>query len=841
MILIHSYQLLNNSSTSTPNHTSTTPNSNSSVPNTNSPTHSTTNNSPTGPANTTSTESHTSTSPSPPPLRKSIKNKQPPIKLQDYILPTSKIHSVTYSKHHNAHYTNYSNLTPNSLHFINNIHKVTEPTTYLQASKNPKWVEAMNLEIQALEKNNTWKLVPLPAGKIPIGSKWVYRIKHKANGTIERYKARVVAKGFNQKEGIDYTETFAPVAKMVTVRTLIAMAISNGWIIEQLDVNNAFLHGDLHEDVYMKVPQGYSTSLPSNIVCKLTKSLYGLKQANRQWFEKLTTFLVSIGFKQSYVDTSLFTLDKDGKFVTLLVYVDDILLAGNDKKLIQGIKANLNEKFSIKDLGALHYYLGIEFFRNSEGLAMTQKKYATDLITHAGLLHTKPSAIPLDPILKLTMTGGTPLQDPLLYRTLVGKLIYLTITRHDLAFSAQALSQFLQIPTTLHMKALIKVLRYVKLTTSQGLFFPTNNNLHMTVFCDSDWASCPFSRRSFTGYGVFLGPSLISWQSKKQLVISRSSTEVEYRALADTTCEVTWLKCLLKEFQVFISTPIPIMCDNASSITLAFNPVHHARTKHIEIDCHFVRDKESEDVLALAHCVASCVYEENTNWGSQIGFRYGTLSKDIYTDFRIYCSGWKSVTCNPTRAAFLGGILIDFNGFICQSSRWYMGLLQMGLSKFSPVTFGMKFLNPLQGMCYAQYHFRVFWCIPIFIYAFFPQLELINSFPTFSKVSDPWFCLYAFLFLGAYGKDLYEFVKAGSMFQKWWNRQRMLLILGSSCFPLSIFNWLLASLSLSTFDFNVTSKMLDTELSKHYEKGFFEFGVDLPLLLPVNIAHSSIY
>ncbi|GJU47010.1 retrovirus-related pol polyprotein from transposon TNT 1-94 [Tanacetum coccineum] len=347
--------------------------------------------------------------------------------------------------------------------------------------------------------------VPLPTGKVPIGNKWVFKIKHKADGNIKRYKARVVAKVFNQKEGIDYTETFALVAKMVIIRTLIAVAISNDWIIEQLDVNNAFLHGDLHEDVYMQVPQGYNNSLPPNTVCKLTKSLYGLKQANMQWFEKLTTFLISIGFKQIYVDTSLFTLNKDGKLVTLLVYVDDILLARNDKKIIQGIKTNLNGK-------------------NSEGLAMTQNKYATDLITHARLLHTKPSSIPLDLILKLTMTGEEPFQDPSLYRTLVGKLIYLTITRPDLAFLAQALSQFLQSPTTLHMKALTKVLRYVKLITSQGLFFPTNNNLQMTVFYDSDWASCPFSRRSVTGYGVFLGLSLISWQSKKTQRLSTIHT-----------------------------------------------------------------------------------------------------------------------------------------------------------------------------------------------------------------------------------------------------------------------------------------------------------------------------
>ncbi|GJU45727.1 uncharacterized mitochondrial protein-like protein [Tanacetum coccineum] len=289
--------------------------------------------------------------------------------------------------------------------------------------------------------------------------KWVFKIKHHADGSIERYKARLVANRFNQKERVDYKETFAPVEKMVT----------------------------------------------------------------------------------SYVDTSLFTLNSTQRFITILVYVDDIIIAGNDKACIQQIKAHLNDKFSIKDLGSIHYYLGIEFLRNKEGLALTQRKYAIELVKYVGLLDTKPSATPLDPNAKLSMDNGDSLPDPSYYRTLVGKLLCLTITRPDLAFAAQALSQFLQQPKTIHMKALIKVLRYAMLSTGQGLIFPTTNNLNLTTYCDSDWASCPFSRRSITGYGIFLGPCLISWQSKKQLVVSRSSTEAEYRALADSTCEITWI------------------------------------------------------------------------------------------------------------------------------------------------------------------------------------------------------------------------------------------------------------------------------------------------------------
>ena len=225
----------------------------------------------------------------------------------------------------------------------------------------------MHLEIKALEANDTWEITLLPPGKYPIGCKWVFRIKYKADGTIERFKARLVAKGFTQKEGIDYKETFAPVAKMVSVRALLAVAIHNNWIIEQLDINNAFLHGDLHEEVYMTIPQGYSTDLPPNSVCKLKKSLYGLKQANRQWFTKLTSFLLMLGFHQSYADTSLFTYTKGSQFLALLIYVDDILLAGNDRLLIDSVKLQLHNKFNIKDLGALHYYLGIEIFQNSTG------------------------------------------------------------------------------------------------------------------------------------------------------------------------------------------------------------------------------------------------------------------------------------------------------------------------------------------------------------------------------------------------------------------------------------------------------------------------------------------
>ncbi|GJW61441.1 uncharacterized mitochondrial protein-like protein [Tanacetum coccineum] len=316
----------------------------------------------------------------------------------------------------------------------------------------------MTKEIQALEANKTWELTTLPPHKLPIRHKWVFRIKYNADSSIEKFKARLVAKGFNQKEGVDYKETFTPVAKMVTVRALLATAIQMNWFIEQLDINNAFLHGDLNEEVYMT----------------------------------------------SYVDTSLFTLHKQTNFLTLLVYVDDILLAGNNQSLINSIKQKLHKTFSIKDLGPLHYYLGIKIIINSIDITMSQRKYALELLQSGQVLNDKPVIIPIDPHSSLNDTEGTLLPNPSHYRTL-----------------------------ETHMKALTRVLRYIKLSPGQGLYFTPVSNPQLQAYYDSDWVACPITKRSVTGSGIFIGNCLISWTSKKQSMVSRSSTEAEYRALED--------------------------------------------------------------------------------------------------------------------------------------------------------------------------------------------------------------------------------------------------------------------------------------------------------------------
>lgn len=246
--------------------------------------------------------------------------------------------------------------------YMAKIDEIKEPKYYHEVAKDEYWREAMKREIDALKSNGTWKVVDLPQGKKPIGCKWVYKVKYKADGSIERYKARLVAQGFTQVEGVDYHDTYAPVAKMTSVRCLLAVAVAKKWLIEQLDVNNAFLHGDLEEEVYMKIPQGFDVS-GQNKACKLLKSLYGLKQASRNWFAKLTHSLKRYGFIQSLADYSLFTYNKDEVFIGVLVYVDDMVVVSNNNSACMAFKSFLHSMFGVKELGKLKFFLGIEVDR----------------------------------------------------------------------------------------------------------------------------------------------------------------------------------------------------------------------------------------------------------------------------------------------------------------------------------------------------------------------------------------------------------------------------------------------------------------------------------------------
>ncbi|CAM8926310.1 unnamed protein product [Rhodiola kirilowii] len=450
----------------------------------------------------------------------------------------------------------------------------------------------MTEEINALLQNGTWTLVPPSPRHNTVGCKWIFRIKRRSDGTIERYKARLVAKGFHQRPGLDYADTFSPVVKPATIRTVLSVAISNGWPLRQLDVKNAFLHGYLQEDIFMHQPPGFVDPTRPNHVCHLQKSLYGLKQAPHAWFNRISSFLMASGFALSKADSSLFILRQKSHVLFLLLYVDDIVITGNNPLLLQSFIDTLGYHFDIKDLGPLSYFLGLRVVRESSGLYINQAKYAYDLLVKHSMVDCKPAHTPLKTKIALTAHDGSLLADPSSFREIVGSLQYLTLTRPDLAFAVNTISQFMSAPRTTHLTAAKRILRYVKGTLDFGLTIRADpHSLNLCAYSDADWAGCPDSRRSTTGYLIFLGSSLVSWCSKKQPTVSRSSAESEYRALAHACAETQWLIYLLHELGVPVSFPVKLYCDNLSATYMAANPVFHARTRHIELDYHFVREK----------------------------------------------------------------------------------------------------------------------------------------------------------------------------------------------------------------------------------------------------------
>jgi hypothetical protein len=508
----------------------------------------------------------------PPPLRKSSRPHKPP---ERYGFSTPVAMSTTLSS-------------------------ISIPTCYKQAREHECWKQAMEAELHALKANHTWDIISCPPHVKPIGSKWVYTVKLKSDGSLDRYKARLVALGNKQEYGFDYEETFAPVAKMTTVRTLLAIAASQAWPLYQMDVTNAFLHGDLKEEIYMKLPPGMSTTA-SDEVCKLRRSLYGLKQAPRAWFEKFRNTLLTFSFTQSQYDSSLFFYKTTTGMVFLLVYVDDIILTGNDIGLITKLQHMLHSTFQMKDLGHLTYFLGLEVHSRDHGLFLNQHKYIQDLIELAGLKDATAVDTPMEVNVKYRKDEGDLLPDPFLYRQLVGSLIYLTITRPDISYAVHIVSKFMQAPRHLHLAAVRRLIRYLIGSPTRGLFFPKHSPLTLTSYSDADWAGCPDTRKSITGWCIFLGDALISWKCKKQDCVSKSSTEAEYRAMSAACSEIVWLRGLLSELGFPPTAPTPLHGDNTSAIQIAANPVYHERTKHIEVDCHYIREAFTRGVITLPH------------------------------------------------------------------------------------------------------------------------------------------------------------------------------------------------------------------------------------------------
>lgn len=401
---------------------------------------------------------------------------------------------------------------------------------------------------------------------------------------MKQLKARLVSKGYKQEEGLDYLETFSPVVRTATIRLVLNVAVAKGW-----SMSSAFLHGELKEPVYMYQPPGFEDPNRPNHVCRLTKALYGLKQAPRAWFDTFSEFLIDFGFCCSKSDPSLFTYHKGDKTLVLLLYVDDILLTGSDEALLQDLLASLKQRFPMKDLGKPSYFLGIEIESYDGGLFLHQAAYVRDILHQTAMYECNPMATPLP--LRQEYEESDLFTEPTYFRSVAGKLQYLTITRPDIQYAVNFVCQRMHTPTQADFGFLKRILRYIKGTQSLGLHIKKQSFLNLSAYCDSDWADCKETRRSTTGFGTLLGPNLISWSAKRQATVSRSSTEAEYRALGATAQEIAWMSFLLRDIGISQPHATMLLCDNLSAVYLSANPTMHKRSKNFDTDYHYIRER----------------------------------------------------------------------------------------------------------------------------------------------------------------------------------------------------------------------------------------------------------
>ncbi|KAM2020888.1 hypothetical protein ACFX16_042974 [Malus domestica] len=498
------------------------------------------------------------------------------------------------------------------------------PTKVEEALRDPRWKEAMKVEMKALQKNETWSVESLPQGKRPVGCKWVFTIKHKADGTIDRYKARLVAKGYTQTFGVDYQETFALVAKMNTIRVLLSLAANFDWSLKQFDVKNAFLHGDLEEEVYMELPPRYEVQNKAGKVCRLRKALYGLKQSPRAWFGRFTDAMKKYGYQQGNADHTLLIKRRGGKVTLLIIYVDDMVVTCDDTEEMERLHEYLSSEFEMKDLGGLKYFLGIEVARSRDGIYLSQRKYVLDLLSETGMLACKPAETPIVRNYHLAVYPDQVPANRERYQRLVGRLIYLSLTRPDITYAISVVSQFMHSPSEDHMAAVMRILSYLKGAPGKGLIFRKHGHLEIKGYTDADWAGNITDRHSTSGYFTFVAGNIVTWRSKKQNVVARSTAEAEYRGMAHGICELLWLRILLTEIGFKPRETMLLYCDNQAAREIANNPVQHDRTKHVEVDRHFIKEKldvklidipyvRSEDQLAdvLTHVVATKVFQNS--------------------------------------------------------------------------------------------------------------------------------------------------------------------------------------------------------------------------------------
>jgi hypothetical protein len=494
------------------------------------------------------------------------------------------------------------------LHDVAGLIEFGDPQTVSEALSSPEaadWKKAMNAEYEALKRNQTWIIVDRPQGKKTVESRWVLRTKLKKDGSIDRRKARLVAKGFTQKPGIDFNETFTPVARLRSIRLFMAIAVELGLQVHQVDFTSTYLNGEIEEEVFMEVPSEFydilsekeSRKFRGNKVCLIRKALYALKQSGRQWYKKLDEKLKQQKLKPLNSDPCVYINKEDGNIVIVVIYVDDLMVASDNLRKLQRLKSELSKSFEMKDLGPLSFCLDIEFTQDVEKqtITMSQSRYIKETLSRFNMENCKGVTTPINPNEKLSkeMCPKTEEEqkavEKLPYQSLVGSLMYLAVsTRPDIAHAVSMLSQFNTNFGEQHWRAAKRVLRYLKNTENLGLMFKKSGQ-ELVGYADADWGSSVDDRRSYTGYVFNFANAAVSWESRKQRTVAMSSTEAEYMALSESTKEAILLRRFLFEVLDQPSTTI-IFNDNQGAGQLSKNHMFHNRTKHVDIRHHFIRE-----------------------------------------------------------------------------------------------------------------------------------------------------------------------------------------------------------------------------------------------------------
>ena len=471
---------------------------------------------------------------------------------------------------------------------FHNLLSQTEPKKVEEALKDADWVTAMQEELNEFERNDVWKLVPRPKNRSVVGTKWVFRNKTDPDGIVTRNKARLVAKGYSQQEGIDYDETYAPVARLEAIRIFLAYAAHMKFKVFQMDVKSAFLNGELEEEVYVEQPPGFVDPKYPDYVYRLDKALYGLKQAPRAWYETLAQFLLESGFTRGTIDKTLFYL-KNGKDLLLVqIYVDDIIFGSTNDKLCKKFSKLMQSRYQMSMMGEMSYFLGLQVKQTDDGIFINQSKYTKNLLKKFNLQDCTAIATPMATATKLDPDEGA-LVDVTNYRGMIGSLLYLTASRPDIMYATCLCARFQANPREPHLIAVKRIFRYLKGEPNLGLWYPRETDFNLVGYSDSDFAGCKIDRKSTSGSCQLLGGRLVSWFSKKQKSISTSTAEAEYIAAGSCCAQILWMKHQLQDYGLSY-TKVPIYCDNQSAIAMTGNPVQHSLTKHISIRYHFIRE-----------------------------------------------------------------------------------------------------------------------------------------------------------------------------------------------------------------------------------------------------------